>query len=425
MKIGIIGAGFGGLSAGYRLAKKGFDVTIFEADDKPGGLAVGFKEPGWKWSLEQHYHHWFYSDRAVRKLAKEINYKVDFPRPVTSTYLDGKIYRLDSPISLLKLDKLPILDRLRTGATLGYLKLTSDWRPLEKVTAESFLKKYMGEISWRMLWQPLFAKKFSEYAKQIPASWFWARIKKRSARLGYPRGGFLLFAQALADRTEACGGSILFNTPVKTIEANKQGLKVTTDKKSFVFDKVIFTLPFFSMLKIVKGLPAGYQDRLISFKGLGALNLMLSLKKRLLEDGTYWLNINETEMPFISVVEHTNFVSKRNYSGEHIVYIGNYLVKGHPFYLKSPADLFEIFLPYIQQINPEFSRKWINKIHLFSAPFAQPVPLLNYSKKIPAMETPIKNLYLSNIQQVYPWDRGTNYAVESGEKVADLVIQSG
>jgi len=424
MKIGIIGAGFGGLAAGYKLAKKGYDVTIFEADANPGGLAIGFKEPDWKWSIEKHYHHWFYSDWAIRNLAKEINYKFVFKRSLTSTYLDGETYRLDSPISLLKFSKLPMLDRLRTGAILSYLKITPDWKSLEKVTAEKWLKKYMGEISWRILWQSLFAKKFSQYAKQIPASWFWARIKKRSTKLGYPQGGFLLFAQALAKHIESYGGKVFYNTPVEEIKTYGEGLKVAAGKKTFTFDRVIFTLPYFPMLKIVKGLPVNYKNKLSSFKGLGALNLMLSLKKRLLTDRTYWLNINEKEFPFISVVEHTNFVSRGNYGGEHLVYIGNYLAKGHPFYQKSPGELFEIYLPFIQQINPEFSRKWINKIHLFNAPFAQPITSLNYSKKIPGMVTPIRNLYLTNIQQVYPWDRGTNYAVELGERAADLVIQS-
>ena len=32
------------------------------------------------------------------------------------------------------------------------------------------------------------------------------------------------------------------------------------------------------------------------------------------------------------------------------------------------------------------------------------------------------NVFLANIQQVYPWDRGTNYAVELGQKAAKLIV---
>ena len=423
MKIGIIGAGFGGLSAGYLLSKEGFDVTIIEADEKPGGLAVGFKEPGWKWSIEKHYHHWFYSDWAIRNLAKEVRHKVIFERPKTSTYIDGEVYQLDSPTSLLRFSKLPMLDRLRIGAVLGYLKVMPDWRSLEAITAERFLKKYMGEVSWRILWQPLFEKKFSEYANKIPASWFWARIKKRSAKLGYPQGGYLSFAETLSKRIED-NGEIIYKTIVKSIETKNGGFEVVTDKEKFDFDRVICTLPSSLFLKVTKNLPERYKERLMGLKGLGAINLMLSLKKQFLDDGTYWLNVNERDFPFLGVIEHTNFMNKGYYGDEHMIYVGNYLPVGHRYYQVSAGDLLEEFLPFLEKINPGFSRKWVNKAYLFKTPFAQPIIPLNYSKKVPPISTPIKNLYLANIQQVYPWDRGTNYAVELGEKAADLVIQS-
>ena len=95
MKIGIIGAGFCGLAAAYYLQKKGHTVTIFERDESPGGLAIGYKEDKWKWTLEQHYHHWFTNDKDILDLAKEINYKVIIKRPITSSYVENKIYQFD------------------------------------------------------------------------------------------------------------------------------------------------------------------------------------------------------------------------------------------------------------------------------------------------------------------------------------------
>ena len=43
MKFAIIGAGYGGLSAAYDLARAGHDVVVYEAADRAGGLAAGFK----------------------------------------------------------------------------------------------------------------------------------------------------------------------------------------------------------------------------------------------------------------------------------------------------------------------------------------------------------------------------------------------
>lgn len=424
MKVGIIGAGFGGLAIAYKLAKKGIDVTVLEKESFPGGLAVGFKEKKWWWTLEKHYHHWFTSDWSVRNLAREIGHEVIFKRPKTSTLINGKIYQLDSAGSLLVFPELPIIDRVRTGLVALYLKITPFWKPLEKVTAEKFLKQVMGPRSWEVLWEPLFKGKFSKYSSKISAAWFWARVKKRSPSLGYPKGGFLAFAQHLEKAVKKNKGKVNYNVGVESIEKTKSGFKIKTDKDIFKFDKVICTLPTPLFTKLTKGLPNDYVKKTLGLEGVGAVNLVLSLKKSLLDDGTYWLNVNEQGFPFLAVVEHTNFVNKRNYSGSHLIYVGNYVPHEHEYFKLNEKEMLEKFVPYLKKINKNLTKSWIKKSYLFKAPFAQPIVTLNYSSKIPDFKTPIKGLYLCNIQQVYPWDRGTNYAVELGEKVAELVLKS-
>ena len=424
MKVGIIGAGFTGLSAAYRLSKKGVSVTVFEKEDKPGGLASGFKEPDWKWSLEKHYHHWFYSDWAVRNLADEIGQKVIIDRPKTSTFVDGNTYQLDSPLSLLMFDKLSFLSRVKSGMLLAYLKLNPFWKSLEGVTSESFLKKYNGKEAWELLWKPLFQKKFANFYKEIPASWFWARVKKRSARLLYPEGGFQAFAKALEKKLKKNGGEIKYKSSVEKIDKKGKELIINSNGKIYSFDKVICTLPSPLFARITKNLKADYIKSLLNLQGVGAVNLLLSLDKQFLRDNSYWLNVNSRHFPFLAVVEHTNFMDKKHYGGEHIVYVGNYLPHEHDYYNKDAVDLIKVFYPFLKTINPKFDKKWINRAYLFKAHFAQPIIPLNYSQIILDFETPIKGLYLANIQQVYPWDRGTNYAVELGRKVADLVIKS-
>jgi protoporphyrinogen oxidase len=425
MKVGIIGAGFSGLSSAYKLAKNGAEVTVFEMDEKPGGLAVGFEKTGWKWSLEKHYHHWFYSDMAARNLAKEIGQEVVIEPTKTSTFLDGDIFQLDSPLSLLRFGRISFWERMRTGIVLAYFKLTPFWKPLERITTKEFLEKYMGEESWRVLWEPLFQKKFSAYADSIPASWFWARIKKRSIKLCYPAGGFLSFAKKLEKEIKKLNGKFLYGTKVESVEKDGEKLFVKTEKEKYNFDSVICTLPSFLFLKVVKGLSESYIQNLSSLKGLGAVNLVLSLRRKFLSDGTYWLSIGEMKFPFLAIVEHTNFMKSSNYGGENIVYIGKYLSNNHEYFQKDANSLLAEYMPYLKKINPSFSKDWIIGSWVFKTPFAQPIVSLNYSKIMPSMETPIANLFLANIEQVYPWDRGTNYAIELGEKAAEMVLKSG
>lgn len=214
MKVGIIGAGFSGLSAAYYLLKNGHNVTIFEKDPHPGGLAIGFQQKDWKWSLERHYHHWFTNDKFILNLAKEIEHKVIIRRPKTSVYVDEGIYQFDSPISVLLFPKLSIVERLRMGFVIALLKYNPIWRPLEKLNATTFLPKVMGQKSYKMIWEPLFISKFGPYAKDISLAWFWARIVKRTPSLAYPEGGFLNFANHLVKVIKQKGGKVLFNTDV-------------------------------------------------------------------------------------------------------------------------------------------------------------------------------------------------------------------
>ena len=427
MRIAIIGAGFTGLSAAYVLSKQGHRITIFEKDSSPGGLAIGYKEPQWHWSLEKHYHHWFTNDASVLDLAKEINYPVITNRPKTSTYIDGSIYQLDSILSLLNFPKLSILDRIRMGIVLGMIKYNPFWQLLENIRATTFFAKTMGEKAYQTIWEPLFVNKFGRFANDISLAWFWARIKKRTSSLAYPKGGFLEFANALVKKIERKGGRFHFNTEVKQIKESSTKNKVTiicfNDLNHFSFDRVVVTLPSFLFIKIAPALPSSYKNKLMQLKGLGAANLMLRLKKPFLTDGTYWLNICDRKSPIMAIVEHTNFMDKKYYNNEHVVYLGNYLPHDHPFMKMGADELLKIYDPYLKKINPSYESA-VSSYKLFTVPFAQPIIPLNYSKIIPAFQTPIKNVYLTNIQQVYPWDRGTNYAVELGEKVAKLITNS-
>lgn len=425
MNIAIVGAGFTGLAAAYQLVKKGHKVTVFEKDSEPGGLAIGYKEKSWDWTLEKHYHHWFTNDKAVLSLAKEIRHKVFIKRPKTSVYIDDKIYQFDSPKEVLLFPKLPLADRLRMAAVVGLLKYNPFWKPLEKVNAADFLPKAMGETSYKMIWEPQFRNKFGKYSQDVSLAWFWARITKRTPSLAYPEGGFLTFAKHLVAEIEKKGGKFLFNTETQEINSKENveiKYKKVDDAKLRIdnFDKVVVTLPTALFLKISPQLPEEYKSGFKNLKGLGATNLVLRLDQQFLKNDTYWLSVCDTNAPIMAIVEHTNFMDNKFYNNEHLVYLGNYLPNDHPEFLMDKEEKLKFFDPFLKKINPDYKKHLIG-YELFKAPFAQPIIPTNYSKFIPPMITPLANVYLSNIQQVYPWDRGTNYAVELGEKVSKLI----
>lgn len=424
MNIAIIGAGFTGLSAAYYLSLKGHAVTLIEKDTEPGGLALGFTEPEWDWTLEQHYHHWFTNDNHVLSLAKELSYEVEIKRPKTSVFVQDVLYQLDSPSNVLTFPKLNIADRLRMATTLGILKYDPFWKPLEKFNASKVLPKLMGNKSYQMLWEPQFVNKFGRFHADISLAWFWARIHKRTSSLAYPARGFLSFAKTIKNTLEKKGVQLLFDTNVINLESNSEKPKITIGKNTTLeFDKVLITTPSFVFLKIAPQLPSAYKNSLTGLKGLGAINVVLRLKKQFLADNTYWLSICEKNAPVMAVVEHTNFMSKKHYNNEHIVYLGNYLPSDSPLFGKNEDELLDLFDPLLKKLNKDYKKEIIGS-RVFKAPFAQPIIPTNYSKQIPPFETPLPNVFLANIQQVYPWDRGTNYAVELGKKATMLIDEA-
>jgi len=413
MRIAIIGAGFTGLTAALRLSQKGHQITVFEKEEKAGGLAGGFKETDWQWPLDFFYRHLFSNDQVAKKLLKEIDTEISWSKPKTSVFKKGGIYRFDSPLSILSFPYFSLSDKIRTGLVSLYLKTINHWQPLEKITASSWLPKFYGKRVYQIIWLPLLKGKFGSWAEKVPMAWFWARIKKRTTCLGYPQGGFQSLANKLVEIIKKNGGQFYFQKEIKSFQ-----------ELEGKFDRIIFTTPVEIFLRIMKGeLPQDYRQKLSQFKMSGVLNLILVLKKNFFKDGTYWLNINEENFPFVGVVEHTNFINKSCYGHQPILYVLDYYPQNHPFFKTDKEAVLKEFLPFLPKINPDFKENLIEKSYLFSNLYAQPLIPLNYSTIIPSFKTPVKNVFLACMQQVYPWDRGLNYAIEEGEKIAELVSQ--
>jgi protoporphyrinogen oxidase len=426
MKIAIIGAGFTGLSAAYKLAKSGHDVTVFEKDPQPGGLAIGYQEKNWDWSLEKHYHHWFTNDQHVLNLAKDIGYEVLIKRPKTSVYVQGNIYQLDSPISILSFPLLSYPEKIRMAIVLAFLRFNPFWKPLEKINAATFLPKTMGKKAYKMLWEPQLTNKFGSFVSDVSLAWFWARIKKRTPSLAYPKKGFLNFANAVVTAIEKKGGKVLFNTEITQLQEGSSPTITVNDSRgktnTHIFDRVIVTLPSPLFLKIAPQLPDDYKKHLTQLKSLGAINLVMRLKEKFFTDNTYWLSVCDNTSKVMAIVEHTNFMEKRFYNNEHLVYVGNYLPATHEYFKMNNEQLLRVYDPFLKKINPDY-KKSLKDFEVFKVAFAQPIIPVNYSKMLPSFITPLKHVYLANIQQVYPWDRGTNYAVELGENIVDLILK--
>jgi protoporphyrinogen oxidase len=426
--IAIIGAGAAGLSAAYDLAGLGHQVTIYEAAPHTGGLAAGFKEPHWDWTMEKFYHHWFQSDKDVLGLIDEIGArdKVLFPRPITAIYYHDQFHPFDSmftnmPLFLLR--HFPLSDVIRFGLAGVQLKFSSNWKALEQVTADRWLLDHMGQRVYESMWRPLLVGKFGEHYQEVNMAWMWARIHSRTTRLGTFVGGFQAFFDTLAAAVQKRGATLHLSMAVREIAPNETGgFTLHTPQGAVDYDAVLSTTSPRLMTRLTPALPPDYLSQLNNLKSMGAVVMVMSLTRQLSEKGYYWHNLpKEAGFPFLAMCEHTNFVSPEHFGGDHLIYCGDYLSPDHEYFHLTDGELLDRYAAALPRFNAQFDRSWIKKTWLFRETYAQPVPPLNHSQNIPDIRTPLTGLYFASMSQVYPWDRGTNYAVEIGRRTARLI----
>lgn len=430
MRVAILGGGYTGLTAAYYAAKAGHDVVLYEREPFLGGLANGFEAKGWNWTIERAYHHLFTSDEDILSFLKEVGYRdVFFSTPVTSSLyrnLEGKLVseKLDSPVSLLTFSQIPLLDRIRAGFVLAFLKVSPFLPFFERISAADFLKKYMGKQAWEKLFGELFRKKFGKYAEKILASFIWTRVKKRSQSLGYMKKGFqssIEHVEKVLRKMEVELHTETTVTSINRIGDQFQLMYKNTKEKHFteVFDKVICTLPTPVTAAITDGLlPVSYRNKLKKIEYLHALTLIIETEKPILERD-YWLSVCVPDMPMMVVVQHTNMVSPEHYGGNHLAYVGNYLERNDPLLKKTDDELFAHFKPFLEEISGVPVKP--KRLFIFKAPFAQPIFDTAFLQHKPTFKTPVPGFFIANLDMTYPNDRGTNYAVALGKEVVQFI----
>ena len=430
IQVSIIGAGFSGLSAAYELVKQGINVCVIESESEVGGLAAAFDVEGEK--LDRFYHHWFTNDEAVMNLIKEFNLmdKVEISPTNTGIYYANNFFKLSTPFDLLKFKPLSLIDRFRLGLLALKARRVKDWKLLEKMTAKEWLINMGGLNVYKVIWEPLLKGKFGPYAESVSAVWFWNKLKLRGGsrgkggeeRLAYFKGGFIALAKFISKKMQSSGGELLLNTKVLNARRNDGKWIINTNKGHIYSDRVIFTTSLPIIANIIDNFAK--KDFLKSLRRIhyiGNICLVLELNESLSD--TYWLNVNDPSFPFVGVIEHTNFESPKTYGGRHIVYLSKYLPHTDKIYSMNADQFLEYALPFLKKMFPHFKKSLIFRYHLWKARWSQPVVEKNYSSLIPTSDSPIQGMHICSMAQIYPEDRGTNYAIREGRKIGKRIAK--
>lgn len=429
---GIVGGGFTGLTAAYELLKKGHKVTVFEAGNVVGGLAGGCTILGTP--VEKAYHFLYKTDKYMLALLDELELRNDltYHKSSVSTYYDDHLYPMETPLDLIRFSPLKFHNRIRAGLCVLYLQQVKNWQGLTEITAIDWLRKWAGDEVTDVIWEPLLKGKFDRYFDKVTMCWLWGRVKQRvdsrdrqlkGEALGYVEGGFARIIDVLVERIIAMGGDIRLETPVQNIESLEDGrVALQTAEGSHQFDKMLLTVPCKvadKMLAAYKADHAEYFKKLNSIDYLDAAVLLFATDKPITE--YYWHNINTPDSPFVVFLSLTSLIGTERFGGKHVYYIGDYVPGEHP-YMSMPAEQLQSnWFDALQSMFPSFDPTSVIESQIYRFKDAQHIVDVGFEDKIVAHDTPCPNVYLCNFSQIFPMDRGTNYAVRDGVRMAGLL----
>ncbi len=420
-RIAVLGAGPMGLAAAYQLVRDGHRPVVFEADDRVGGMTATFDFDGLE--IERYYHFHCTSDRAFLDLLDELGLadRMRWTETRMAYWYQGRLQAWGNPLALLRFRGLGPIDKLRCALHAWTSIRRSDWRDLDGLDAATWIRRWVGEHAWSVLWQRLFAYKFHHHADDLSAAWIWSRIRRigRSRynllreKLGHLDGGSATLLNGLRTAIESGGGIVRLSCPVQEVVLADQrvaGLRLATGTEPF--DLVISTIPLPFVPRLMPGLPDELLRSYRAVRNIAVVCVIARLRRSVSEN--FWLNINDPEMDIPGLVEYTRLRPL----GDHVVYVPFYLPGEHPAY-QDPDDVFRTKVRrYLARINPALRDDDFAAIRVHRYRFAQPICEPGFGGKLPPARLPIGGLWVADTSYYYPEDRGISESIAFGRAMA-------
>ncbi|MFT3893219.1 MAG: NAD(P)/FAD-dependent oxidoreductase [Anaerolineales bacterium] len=432
-KVGIIGGGIMGISLGYFLSKQGVSVTIYEASPVLGGLAGPIVlEDGTE--VDRFYHAILSSDRHLSDLCKELGIydQMRFKETKTGFYYKNAIYPMNNIIEFLKFPPLGWIDRFRLGLTVMAAQFVKDWKSLESVSVQSWLLKWGGATTFHNIWRPMLKAKFDGGFDNVPATWIWSRlVRMKSTReganqkemAGHLIGGYITLIKAMTEKIKANGGEVLLKTPVKEIvieNGKATGIRMASGDV-VNYDKVVCTMQAPIFQRLIPSADEQYKKFLGSSEYLGIIAPLMVLDRPL--TGNWTLNITDDRFPFTGVIETTAFIDPKYVGGYHLVYLPKYTAPGSPWQQKTDEEIKAIWLENLQAMFPKFDPTCIKYFLIHRERYVEPLHGLNETDSVPAVKTPISNLYLATTSQIYPALTNGEFVSRHAREASEIVLQ--
>jgi protoporphyrinogen oxidase len=420
----VLGAGPMGLAAAYELLKRGWEVDLYERDDRIGGMSASTTLGGLK--IERYYHFICGPDRTLFEYLAELGIadKLRWRETRMGFYFRGRLHDWGNPVALLKFPGLDLVTKLRYGLHVFLTKGVSDWSELDRVACTPWLKKWVGEKGYDVLWRSLFELKFFEYKDSLSAAWLGTRIKRVALsrksifqeRLGYLEGGSDVLLDAIEARLRAMACGIFLEAAAERVEIDGagavKGIRVGGELKPY--DTVVSTIPLPYLVKLAPDLPEDERRKVAAIVNIGVVCVVFKLRNPV--SPNFWMNINDPDIAIPGIIEYSNL----NPLGCSVVYAPFYMPATHPKYRRPPAEFIEEVKGYLGRINPAFRDDWVLAANAFRYEFAQTVCTPGFYEALPPMRSKARGLYLADTSHYYPEDRSISESMRVGRELALL-----
>lgn len=427
----IVGAGPMGLMAAMELLKQGHQVDIYERDDRIGGMSASFDFAGLK--IERYYHFICKTDYPLFELLSSLGLsdRLQWTDTKMGYFYDGKLYKWGTPFALLAFPKLGPISKFRYALHVMVTKSIQDWSALDKVSATAWLRKWLGERGYDVMWRRTFYLKFFEYTDNLSASWIGTRIKRialsrrnlLNESLGYIEGGSETLLEVMEKFILDRGGRIHLRSGIDQVvveDGKVVGVRVASVDTPV--DAVVSTAPIQYVPALVPDLPGEFAERIRKIENIPVACVILKLKHAVSEN--FWMNISDADIAIPGVIEYSN-LNPGTREGEHILYAPFYMPKTHPKWAQPNAELIEEVIGYLSRINPEFKRDWVLAQHCHRYEFAQTICPPDFQAMLPPMKTPVDGFYMADTSYYYPEDRSINESIATAQRLVAEVLQSG
>lgn len=426
-RFAVIGAGPMGLAAAHRVAQAGHHVTLIEADNRLGGMSAAFDFDGL--ALERYYHFICKTDYPLFDTLAEfgLQKRLRWVPTEMGFYYQGRWYDWGKPSALLTFPHLSVVDKIRFAAHVLSTKRITDWRELDKLQATTWIKGWLGENAYRVLWDKLFELKFFELQHQVSAAWIGTRIKRvalsrRSLfqeEMGYLEGGSQVLLDEYEKRLRAKGAEIRLSSPVRHVVTENGRVTGVDTASGFVpADRVLSTVPLKYVTRLAPGLSASEKQRIDAIENVGVACVLMKFRKPVTK--YFWMNVNDDRIQVPGFIEFSNL----NPLPESVVYVPYYMPKTHLKWGWDDGRLMDEARDYFLLTQPQLKASDIVAQHVSRYEFAQAVCPPGFYDMLPKMATSLPGFFLADTSYYYPEDRSINESIRVGWQLADAALEA-